>query len=201
MRRRFIAMSAACGVALGLGACGGGDPESLTFDVAIEDRAIVGGQTEFEAKGGDSVTFNLTADEAAEFHVHGYDLRAESPAGGEATIAFTADATGSFPITVHLGEADAAAGEDAMGTHGHEETSRRRRAWALRSTSTRTACLASISRPCRRRSRSPRQGEHGPRAGEGHVHLYIDGVKLRRVYGEWATSMGCRRHARDSASR
>ena len=81
MRRLFIAMSAACGVALGLGACGGGDPESLTFDVAIEDRAIVGGQTEFEAKGGDSVTFNLTADEAAEFHGTGTTcVRSHQPA-------------------------------------------------------------------------------------------------------------------------
>ena len=81
MKRYLIALSAVCIAAFGLGACSGGDPESLTFDVAIEDRSVVGGQTAFEAKQGDSVTFNLTADEAGEFHLHGYDLRAESEAG------------------------------------------------------------------------------------------------------------------------
>ena len=82
MRRYLIALSAVCIAAFGLGACSSGDSESLTFDVAIEDRSVVGGHTTFEAKQGDSVTFNLTADEAGEFHLHGYDLRAESEAGG-----------------------------------------------------------------------------------------------------------------------
>ena len=193
MRRRFIAMSAACGVALGLGACGGGDPESLTFDVAIGDRAIIGSQTEFEAKGGDSVTFNLTADEAAEFHVHGYDLRAESPAGGDATIAFTADATGSFPITVHLGEADAAAGEDAMGmgdameTHGHEEAVEAPPGMGVAlNVHPDSVSGFNVQIMPTAFTFAPERVNTAHVPGEGHAHLYIDGVKLRRVYGQWA---------------
>ena len=186
MTIRFIAMSAACGVALGLGACGGGGPESLTFDIAIEDRAIVGGQTEFEAKGGDSVTFNLPADEAAEFHVHGYDLRAESQASGEATIAFTADATGSFPITVHLGEADAAAGEDAMGTHGHEETVEAPTGMGVAlNVHPDSVSGFNIQIVPTAFTFAPGRVNTAHMPGEGHAHLYIDGVKLRRVYGEW----------------
>ena len=193
MRRRFIAMSAACDVALGLGACGGGDPESLTFDVAIEDRAIIGGQTEFEAKGGDSVTFNLTADEAAGFHVHGYDLRAESPAGGDATLAFTADATGSFPVTVHLGEADATAGEDAMGmgdameTHGHEETVEAPPGMGVAlNVQPDSVSGFNVQIVPTAFTFAPEGVNTAHVPGEGHAHLYIDDVKLRRVYGEWA---------------
>ena len=77
MRRYLIALSVVCIAAFGLGACSGGDPESLTFDVAIEDRSVVGGQTTFEAKQGDSVTFNLTADEAG-----GVPPARVRPAGG-----------------------------------------------------------------------------------------------------------------------
>ena len=187
MRRRFIAMSAACGVALGLGACGGGDPESLTFDVTIEGRAIAGGQTEFEAKGGDAVTFNLTSDETAEFHLHGYDLRAQSPAGGEATIAFTADATGSFPITVHLGQADAAGGEDAMGTHEHGETVEAPPGMGVAlNVHPDSVSGFNVQIVPTAFTFAPERVNTAHAPGEGHAHLYIDGVKLRRVYGEWA---------------
>ena len=32
---------------------------------------------------------------------------------------------------------------------------------------------------------TPRNIDMAPVAGEGHAHLYVDGVKLARLYGEW----------------
>ena len=193
MRRYLIALSAVCIAAFGLGACSSGDPESLTFDVAIEDRSVVGGHTTFEAKQGDSVTFNLTADEAGEFHLHGYDLRAESEAGGQATIALTADATGSFPITMHPGETD------AMGMGGHAETIEAPAGMgvalnvhpdSVSGFNVQIVPMAFTFAPEKVNT------THVP--GEGHAHLYVDGVKLRRVYGPWGARRGAVvRHARD----
>jgi hypothetical protein len=32
---------------------------------------------------------------------------------------------------------------------------------------------------------APQNVNQDPRAGEGHAHLYVDGVKIARLYGEW----------------
>ena len=181
MRRYLIALSAVCIAAFGLGACSSGDSESLTFDVAIEDRSVVGGHTTFEAKQGDSVTFNLTADEAGEFHLHGYDLRAESEAGGEATIAFTADATGSFPITMHPGETD------AMEAHGHAETIEAPAGMGVAlNVHPDSVSGFNVQIVPTGFTFAPEKVNTTHVPGEGHAHLYVDGVKLRRVYGPWA---------------
>ena len=181
MKRYLIALSAVCIAAFGLGACSGGDPESLTFDVAIEDRSVVGGNTTFEAKQGDSVTFNLTADEAGEFHLHGYDLRAESEAGGQATIALTADATGSFPITMHPGETD------AMEAHRHAETIEAPAGMGVAlNVHPDSVSGFNVQIVPTGFTFAPEKVNTTHVPGEGHAHLYVDGVKLRRVYGPWA---------------
>ena len=181
MKRYLIALSAVCIAAFGLGACSGGDPESLTFDVAIEDQAVVGGQTAFEAKQGDSVTLNLTADEAGEFHLHGYDLRAESVAGGQATIALTADATGSFPITMHPGETD------AMEAHRHAETIEAPAGMGVAlNVHPDNVSGFNVQIVPTGFAFAPENVNTTHVPGEGHAHLYVDGVKLRRVYGPWA---------------
>ena len=187
MRRYLIALSAVCIAAFGLGACSSGDSESLTFDVAIEDRSVVSGHTTFEAKQGDSVTFNLTADEAGEFHLHGYDLRAESEAGGQATIALTADATGSFPITMHPGETDAMGMGDAMEAHGHAETIEAPAGMGVAlNVHPDSVSGFNVQIVPTGFTFAPEKVNTTHVPGEGHAHLYVDGVKLRRVYGPWA---------------
>jgi hypothetical protein len=83
-------------------ACGGGDPENLTFDVTIRDGNwdVDGGI--IRVKQGDSVTINLVSDVAGEVHLHGYDILSDVTPDGEVTFEFTADATGSFGITLHV---------------------------------------------------------------------------------------------------
>ena len=119
--------------------------------------------------------------------MHGYDLRAQSPAGGEATIAFTAEATGSFPITVHLGEADDDAGEDTMETHGHGETVEAPPGMGVAlNVHPDSVSGFNIQIVPTAFTFAPERVNTAHLPGEGHAHLYIDGVKLRRVYGEWA---------------
>ncbi len=103
----------ALAVALALAACGGGDPESLQFGLAVNERQLAVNEGELVAKQGDEITFVLDTDEGGTFHLHGYDIERELVMHETATMEFTANATGRFSITFHPG---AAGGE---GSHLH----------------------------------------------------------------------------------
>ena len=61
---------AACG--------GGGEPEEVTVDLRIADRALVGFDSAPEIKQDDVVYLQRNfSDEAASFHLHGYDHELE----------------------------------------------------------------------------------------------------------------------------
>lgn len=50
---------------------------------------------------GTTVTVLITGDTADEVHLHGYDRTAQVPAGGTATLTFTADIPGVFEMELH----------------------------------------------------------------------------------------------------
>jgi hypothetical protein len=50
---------------------------------------------------GSQVILEVTTDADEEAHLHGYDKAAQVPAGGTATIAFTADIPGQFEFELH----------------------------------------------------------------------------------------------------
>lgn len=124
MFRRYLALCAVLVAASALTACGGSDPESLTFDISVKERAIMNGEDTFTVKQGDTVTFNLSADEDATFHVHGYDLSTDVQAHNQAALTFEASATGSFPLAMHFTGAAGHSKADGSMQHGngHNET-------------------------------------------------------------------------------
>lgn len=79
------------------GAKGAADAE---FKVTIVKGAVKGGPQSFKVQQGDKVKLVVTSDEANEVHVHGVDVARDIPAGGTATIAFTADEQGSYEIEI-----------------------------------------------------------------------------------------------------
>lgn len=85
-------------------ACGGGEPEERTFELEIREQALVQGESVLRVNHGDTVTIVVTSDEHLSFHLHGYDIEKEAEPGEPATLAFTANATGSFPFSIHVGE-------------------------------------------------------------------------------------------------
>ena len=84
-----------------LGACGGGTPQDISFDLSIVGGALTGDDTTFVAKQDDTVTLNLTADAHGEVHLHGYDLTQNVGPDEPSSINFVADATGRFSIEFH----------------------------------------------------------------------------------------------------
>jgi hypothetical protein len=114
-KRAVVAVLTAA-LALALAACGGGDPEEHTFELRVEGGALAQGASLLEVKKDDTVTITVSADEPISFHLHGYDIEKEAAPGEPATLAFTADATGSFPFTIHV----VAGGNGAEGEHEGE---------------------------------------------------------------------------------
>ena len=81
----------------------GGEPEQHTFDIQIEDGQPAAGAATYSVKQNDAVTLVVTSDQHASLHLHGYDITGVAMAGAPATLELTASATGSFPLTVHVG--------------------------------------------------------------------------------------------------
>jgi len=110
---------------LAITACGGEVPQERTFELEIREGSLVQEEPVLRVKQNDTVTIVVTADEHIGFHLHGYDIEQDAEPGEPATLEFTADATGSFPFTIHIETGDHEEGADheevQKGEHGHEE--------------------------------------------------------------------------------
>ncbi|HEX7294081.1 MAG TPA: hypothetical protein VF259_06025 [Solirubrobacterales bacterium] len=81
-----------------------GDNQSSIETIVVRNGEPVDGIAELEYDAGEQVRFRVSSDEADEVHVHGYDVGEEIPAGGTATISFTADIEGIFEVELHGSE-------------------------------------------------------------------------------------------------
>jgi ABC-type glycerol-3-phosphate transport system substrate-binding protein len=100
MIKKTIAILALLALSLVAAACGGGEPESVSIDLEVRDRQLVGNDV-LSAKKGDTVALNWTADESVTIHLHGYNIEESVTPGETTTFAFTADAEGHFMIEAH----------------------------------------------------------------------------------------------------
>ena len=66
--------------------------------LTVKDGAVVGGKQALTVNKGDTVTFTVTSDVAAEVHVHGVEVMKDVPAGGTIELEFEASVDGVFPI-------------------------------------------------------------------------------------------------------
>lgn len=72
--------------------------EEKMFHIEIVEKAITSGETTLTVNQGDTVTIMVMADEAEEFHVHGYDVSIDLMPGEMAEATFVAGASGRFPF-------------------------------------------------------------------------------------------------------
>jgi hypothetical protein len=85
----------------------------VTFDIKIEKGRVPQNMRLIRAKQGDAVRLRWSSDRAIVLHLHGYDIELAVKPGSTADMAFTARATGRFPIEEHK--------SDARGGHSHGE--------------------------------------------------------------------------------
>lgn len=74
-------------------------PEVPTIEV--KGGQPVGGIKELEFESGGRILFRITSDQPAEFHLHGYDVVKQAPAGGEAVYDLPAEIEGVFELENH----------------------------------------------------------------------------------------------------
>ena len=164
-------------------ACDAREPREATFDLEIVDGALSEEDSNLEVKLDDKITIRLTSDETVNYHLHGYDVEGVVGPDAPVTIQFDAYATGSFPLTIHHAEP----AMTAMDGHHHGQ------AETVEATEGMTVSVEAVLDPVagvnvRLATESftfaPEQAglDHVP--GVGHAHLYLDGVKLGRLYGE-----------------
>ena len=73
-------------------------PSVRVIDVSVAGGSVTGPGSRVGAALGEDLVIRVTSDVADEVHVHGYDERAEVPAGGTVEIPFTADIPGGFEV-------------------------------------------------------------------------------------------------------
>ena len=86
----------------------------LTFDLKIEGGRVLDAMQLIRVTEGDVVKLRWTTDQPIVLHLHGYDIENRVVPGTVTELAFTADATGRFPVHIH--ELGAGAGG-----HAHED--------------------------------------------------------------------------------
>ena len=88
-----------------------GGHETQRIEIRIENRQVVGDKV-IRLTHEQTVELRWITDEAAELHIHGYDIRFEISPNAPADVNFTAHATGRYAVTSH--------GFGDEHGHGHE---------------------------------------------------------------------------------
>ena len=92
---------AALAAPLLLAACESNEPQDRDIQLEIQDGALVAPTDALSVNQDDTVTLTVTSDQTVSFHLHGYDLEQQASSDAPAVIMFDANATGSFPFTIH----------------------------------------------------------------------------------------------------
>ncbi len=82
------------------------------IELVISERKVQREEKTIRVTQGESVELTWRSDEAAELHLHGYDISFKVSPEAPAIVSFEAHATGRFPITSH--------GFGGQKGHGHE---------------------------------------------------------------------------------
>jgi hypothetical protein len=83
------------------------------FDLRIANGSVALNMRLLRVRQGDAVKMRWTTDRPIILHLHGYDIEMKVEPGKVTEMAFTARATGRFPIEEHK--------SDARGGHSHGE--------------------------------------------------------------------------------
>jgi hypothetical protein len=73
-------------------------PAEITFDHQIEKGRVAQNKRLIRVKQGDAIRLRWTSDRVIMLHLHGYDIETKVEPGTTAEMAFTARATGRFPV-------------------------------------------------------------------------------------------------------
>ena len=163
------------------------DPDPVVINMAIAARASNLSRDDLQVKKGDTLNINFTADEMGEIHLHGYDLTAPVSPDSPGTLTFVAETAGAFGINFHVfGDA----GGESGGSHGGHHHGAGVPDQVVSETPLSLAITAAADAAGGVDVHIVTEGfrfapdlvdqAHTP--GAGHAHIYMDDVKLGRVF-------------------
>jgi hypothetical protein len=76
-------------------------PSTQQVRVSYANGEVSGDTGRVAVPLGSTVSLTVSGDSADQVHVHGYGRKVEVPAGGSATLTFTADIPGVFEVELH----------------------------------------------------------------------------------------------------
>ena len=165
-------------------ACGSSDPEELEISVSLRDKNMT--PETVRVSQDDTVTLKIDSDAPGSLHLHGYDIEQEVTPGTVADFVFVADATGRYRMAFH----PAAAG--GHGDSGDSPTSGSHDVLESE-TPVSISVMAEQDEAGGVNVRivtdgwwwAPEEVNMANAPGAGHAHVYVDGVKINRVYGPY----------------
>ena len=101
--------------------CGNGDPQVKTFNLSIVEQKLEGQDSNLLVNKDDNVNIVIHSDKDVLFHLHGYDIEKLVRMDEPTNINFFANATGSFPFTIHYGETISEHNEHEQTSGSHHE--------------------------------------------------------------------------------
>jgi|TARA_B110000196_G_scaffold298185_1_gene289848 FtsP/CotA-like multicopper oxidase with cupredoxin domain len=72
-----------------------------TVNLEVRKGKVTPARKTIRVTEGENVQIHWTTDEAAEIHLHGYDIDIKAEPGQTVSMKFEVHATGRFPITLH----------------------------------------------------------------------------------------------------
>ena len=156
-------------------ACGGADPEEVEISVSLQDKQMT--PETVRVGQNDTVTLKIESDAPGSLHLHGYDLEREVGPGTVSEFVFVADATGRYRFAFHPG---------APGSHGggsHEVMGSETPVGISVTAEQDDAGGVNVHIDTEGWRWAPEEVNLANAPGAGHAHVYVDGVKINRVYG------------------
>ena len=157
---------------------------AIKMDIA--DRASNLTREDLRVQQGNTVSISFTADEAGEIHLHGYNLTAPVAPGTPGHLDFEAATAGAFGINFHIYAAsDGATAGNGGGKmhHGDDAIALSAPAAVAMAATPDGSSGLNVAIDAEGWRWAPERVNEAHRPGEGHGHIYVDGVKVNRVYG------------------
>ena len=158
---------------------------SVDINLPIANRATSLTRDDLRVSQGDTVRLIFEADEEGEIHLHGYDLTAEVAPGHPGELVFEAATAGAFALNFHVFAADNAAAPDDHHGAGAPQLIASETPISVAITAEPDANGGVNVRIVTEGFRfAPDLVDQAHTSGAGHAHIYVDGVKLGRVFEE-----------------
>ena len=166
-------------------ACGSAEPEEVEISVSLRDKQMT--PETIQVSQHDTVTLKIDSDAPGSLHLHGYNIEQAVTLGTIEDFVFAADATGRYRIAFH----PAASGGHGQGDSGGSPAGSHD---VLESETPVTVEVAAepddmggvevriVTEGWRW---APEEVNMANAPGAGHAHVYVDGVKINRVYGAY----------------